>query len=536
MSWNNAACLLIDGRLVAFAEEERFTRVKHAPRVYPRAAIDFCLRYAGLKPQDVDATAVGFEQPAPGRLTTEQIAGYVAGRVTGSSLYLSAAHLLTDLEIQAYGARHHYDHHRAHAASAFQPSGFLEANVISLDGWGGRLSGLFGFQRSGEPLRVIGEVAPERSWGHVYGEVTDRLGFRMHSAEGKTMGLAPYGVPDEGVLPDWCDETYGLPDVGRYHDYLYGHVAPRDPRDELTEFHKNLASTLQHYYERSLLRIARRLYASTGSRNFVLAGGVALNCTGNGKLGAQDFVDRIFVQPASHDAGTALGAAILAHEELTGGSGPIAFDHAYWGPDYTDDDIRAALRAGGVAHREVDPVKAAASAILDNQVIGWFQGRAEVGPRALGARSILANAWDPGNLDRVNRLKRREPWRPLAPAVSEERFFDVFEMRHLSPFMLLAGRVREDWAGRVPAVVHVDGSARPQAVSPKTNPLFHRLLATLDVRTGIPVVLNTSFNLDDEPLVNSPDHALATFFRSGLDALLIGHFLVEKRPMGPGPT
>lgn len=530
ISWNNAACILIDGHLVAFAEEERFTRVKHAPRVYPREAIDFCLRYAGVKPQDVNATAVGFERPTPGELTTERIAGYIAETLPPTSIQVPTAHLLADLEIQAYGVRYHYDHHRAHAASAFHPSGFPDANVISLDGWGGRLSGLFGFQRRGEPLHVIGEVRPHNSWGDVYGIVTGRLGFRMHSAEGKTMGLASYGVPDDRVLPDWCDETFGLPDVARYYDYLHSHVPPRHPHDELTEFHKNLASTVQHYYERSLLRIARYLFVRTGSRNFVLAGGVALNCTGNGKLAAQDFVDRIFVQPASHDSGTALGAAILAHEQLTGRSCVVDFDHAYWGPDYTDDDIRSALRGAGINHREVDPVDAAAAAMMNNRVIGWFQGRAEVGPRALGARSILANASDARNLDRVNRIKRREPWRPLAPSVPEERFFDIFEMRHLSPFMLLAGRVRKEWVERVPAVVHVDGSARPQAVDHETNPLFHRLLATLDSRTGVPVILNTSFNLDDEPLVNSPEHALATFFRSGLDALVMGRFLVEKSP------
>lgn len=532
ISYNNAACLLIDGQLIAFAEEERFTRLKHAPRVYPHRAIDFCLRYAGLKPRDVDATAVGFDQPQPGELRTEQIAQYLAGTMPASdigSLQTQAAHLNTDLEIQSYGARHHYDHHRAHAASAFAPSGFGEANVITLDGWGGRLSGLLGFQRRGQPLELINEISPDRSWGNMYGLITHLLGFRYHSGEGKTMGLAAYGVPDEELLPDWCDETLGLPDWTRYRDQVLNKIETREPHEPLTEYHRNLAATLQHYYERSLLKMARHLHARTSSRNFVLAGGVALNCTGNGKLASQDFVDGLFIQPASHDGGTALGAAILAHEQLTGRPCVIDFNHAHWGPDYSDDDILSALRFAQANYREVDPAEAAASAILENKVVGWFQGRSEVGPRALGARSILANPTHEGNRDRINlHVKRREPWRPLAPSVSEERFFDLFEMRLLSPFMLVAGGVKEAWRAKLPAIVHVDGSARPQAVNRKTHPLYHQLLTTLDTRMGIPALLNTSFNLDDEPLVNSPEHALATFFRSGMDALVIGKFMVEK--------
>lgn len=537
ISYNNAACLLIDGRLIAFAEEERFTRLKHAPRVYPHRAIDFCLRYAGLKPGDVDATAIGFDQPAAGELTTETVSQYLAGTLPASEtsgLQVRTAQLNADLEIEAYGARYHYDHHRAHAASAFAVSGFNEANVITLDAWGGRLSGLVGFQRQGQSLELVHEIGPEKSWGNMYGLITHLLGFRFHSGEGKTMGLAAYGVPDEQLLPDWCDETFGLPDWSRYRDTVLNKMEAREPHEPLTEYHKNLAATLQYYYERSLLKIARHLFARTSCGNFVLAGGVALNCTGNGKLAAQDFVDGLFIQPASHDAGTALGAAILAHEQLTGHSYNVHFDHAYWGPDYSDDDIRNVLRFAQANYREVDPAEAAASAILENKVIGWFQGRAEVGPRALGARSILANPTYEGNRDRVNlRVKRREPWRPLAPSVLEERFFDLFDMRVLSPFMLIAGEVKKDWRKRLPAIVHVDGSARPQTVSRKTNPVFHQLLATLNSRVGLPAVLNTSFNLDDEPLVNSPEHALATFFRSGLDALVLGRFMVEKTSRCP---
>jgi carbamoyltransferase len=501
--------------------------------MFPQRAIEFCLSRAGVKPQDVQATAVGFERPGPGGLTTEKIAQYITGSLPSSEIpyfQVLSAYLSADTDIHSYGKRHYYDHHLAHVASAFWPSGFDEANVISLDGWGGRLSGLIGFQRRGQPLQSIAEIHPRNSWGAVYGFVTERLGFRIHSAEGKTMGLAAYGAPDEELLPDWCEPTLGLPDMARYQNYLLSKIPRRAAHEPLLKSHKNLAATLQGYYDRSLLKMAQHLFARTACRNFVLAGGVALNCTGNGKLASQSYVDRIFIQPASHDAGSALGAAILAHEELTGRSCQIEFGHAYWGPDYGDDDIRNTLNFAQAKFREVDPVEAAASAILNNKTIGWFQGRAEVGPRALGARSIFANASDRNNLERVNRIKRREPWRPLAPSAMEERFFDIFDMRVLSPFMLIAGAVRKEWAAKIPAVVHVDGSARPQSVAQKTNPLFHQLLKKLDARTGIPAVLNTSFNLDDEPLVNSPEHALATLFRSGLDALVIGNFMVEKTP------
>jgi carbamoyltransferase len=529
ISWNNAACLLIDGKLAAFAEEERFIRLKHAPRIYPHQAIEFCLRYAGLKPQDIDATAVGFTRLRPGDEWAQPIAQYLAGSLDISSLVPHAAYLNAECEIKPYGAVYHYDHHHAHVASAFEPSGFDAANVISLDGWGGARSGLFGFQRRGQPLNLFGEIPDTHSWGWLYTMVTQQLGFRAHSAEGKTMGLAAYGIPDEHLLPDWCEETFGLPDAWRYQNYLLNNIRPRDPREPLEECHRNLAATVQHYYERSLLRIAEHLSSRTSCRNFVLAGGVALNCTGNGRLAAQSFVDRIFIQPASHDAGTALGAAILAHQELTGQSPAIEFDHAYWGPDYSDDEVLAALRFANADFREVDPVDAAVSAIVNGRTVGWFQGRAEVGPRALGARSILANPSDPGNRDRINlRVKRREPWRPLAPSVLEERFFDIFDMPVLSPFMLIAGHVKDSWASKLPAIVHVDGSARPQAVSRKTNSLFHRLLVQLEDQAGIPAVLNTSFNLDDEPLVNAPEHAIASFFRSGLDTLVIGRFMIEK--------
>lgn len=529
---NTAACLLIDGRLIAFAEEERFSRLKHAPQVYPERAVEFCLRYAGVKPADVDATAAGFVRPEPGAIKPEEVARYLAGMLPYPEtidLKTQVKILTTDMDIVTYGSRYHFDHHHAHAASAFAPSGFEEANIISLDGWGGQYSGLLGFQRRGQPIEVINGIPPVQSWGYVYGLVTQQLGFRFHSAEGKTMGLAAYGIPDEALLPDWCDETFGLPDSTRYLDYIKNCIPLRKPPEPITEYHKNVAATLQHYYERSLLKIARHLVARTGSRNFVLAGGVALNCTGNGMLARQDFVDDLFIQPASHDSGTALGAAVLAHEQLTGQPCVLDFNHAFWGPEYSNDDVRNALRFSQANYREVDPAEAAANAILENKVVGWFQGRAEIGPRALGARSILANPADRGNHDRVNlRVKRREPWRPLAPSVLEEQFFDLFDMKILSPFMLIAGGVKQEWRAKLPAVVHVDGSARPQAVNQKTNPLYHQLLTKLKTRGGMPAVLNTSFNLDDEPLVNSPEHALATFFRSGLDALVIGNFMVEK--------
>jgi carbamoyltransferase len=532
ISWNPAACLLVDGKLVAFAEEERFVRLKHAPHLHPFEAVAYCLAEAGLRADEVDVTAIGFEQPNARHARQAHTEDYVVGAVSDANwfeFHTSLALIQGDTLLRTYGRRWYADHHLSHAASAAIPSGFASTNFITLDAWGGRASGSLGMFRRDAEMETLFQIEPLRSWGMTFELVTDYLGFRSHSGEGKTMGLAPYGQVDAEVLPDFCEPELGLPDVKQFEAHLAKDFTMRRPGEKLDDRHRSLAATLQHYYERSLLRIAHWLRQRTGCGHFALAGGVALNCSGNGRLARQDFVEDIFIQPASHDAGTALGAAILAHRNFTGEWPEGRFPHAYWGPSYSSDQIRAALDFARIPYQSCEPAAAGAEALARNEIVGWFQGRAEVGPRALGGRSILAHPGMAANLDRLNQeVKRRESWRPIAPSVLSERYNDLFDLPHSSPFMLLAGQVRPAWRSRLPAGVHVDGSARPQAVSAETNPVFHELIARFEQLTGLPVVLNTSFNHSDEPLVNSPEHAIATFYRTGMDTLVIGNYVVRK--------
>lgn len=532
LSLNSAACILVDGQLIAFAEEERFIRLKHAPHIYPARAVAFCLEHAGLSQEAIDVTAVGFAAPTLEHARYARADAYVAGTLPDDDWFSyssSLSWLHGDAQLRTYGRRWYADHHLSHAASAAIPSGFPRTNVITLDAWGGQSSGILGVFDRDTGIQVLREVEVLRSWGMTYELVTEYLGFRTHSAEGKTMGLASYGEVDTTLLPDWCEPELGLPDVKRYEAHLrtHGHGVVR--RDPLAERQRNLAATLQHYYERSLLRIADWLLQRTGCGRFALAGGVALNCSGNGRLACHVGIDQVFIQPASHDGGTALGAAILAHKHFVGTWPEVPMPHAHWGPGYSSVTIKAALDSAGVPYQPCEPSTAAAEALARNEIVGWYQGRTEIGPRALGGRSILAHPGVASNLDRVNRIKAREPWRPLAPSVLAEHHHDVFELPHPSPFMLLAGRIRPHWRDRLPAVIHVDGSARPQSVSATASPTFHGLISRFAELTGLPVVLNTSFNHNDEPLVDSPEQAIATFYRTGLDTLVIGDYRISKR-------
>lgn len=532
ISWNPAACLLVDGDLIAFAEEERFVRLKHAPHIYPARAIEFCLDAAAMPPAQIDITAVGFERPGPSHFQAAKPERYLDKGLSDPQRFdfLTSLGLIhADAHMKTFGQRRYFDHHLCHAASATTPSGFESANVITLDGWGGQSSGLLGYFDATTGIRRLSDVEPYRSWGMTYELITDCLGFLCHSGEGKTMGLASYGRIDTDLLPDLCEPEFGLPDVQGYERYVSCHLERRKAKGPIEDWHRNLAATLQHYYERSLIRIARWLHRQTGNGRYVLAGGVALNCAANGKLSDCAFVHDIFVQPASHDGGTALGAAILAHHQANGAWPRAGFGHAYWGPSYTSRDVKAALDFARVRYEVCDGPATAAEALTRDEIVGWFQGAAEVGPRALGNRSILAHPGHASNLERVNRhVKRREAWRPLAPSVLAESYSDIFDSDHPSPFMLLATQVAASWRDRLPAIVHVDGSARPQAVCARVNPRFHRLISHFESRTQLPVVLNTSFNLNDEPLVNSPEHAIATFFRSGIETLVIGDYVVRK--------
>lgn len=532
ISLNPAACLISNGALVAFVEEERFSRLKHAPHSHPANAIEFCLKQAGLAHEDIQITAIGFERPDEARAEAVQLQRLLANELSNEDRFQHSTALALfhyDAQIDSFGERQYFDHHLCHAASAAIPSGYAESNIITLDGWGGSSCGMLGYFDLKNGFKRDVEIGLYRSWGIVYELITDLLGFQFHSGEGKTMGLASFGQVKKEILPDFTESELGLPDVQEYENWVSSHIAQRKAGDVIEERHCDLAATLQFYYERSLVRIAQWLNSKSGNGKFAMAGGVALNCTGNGLLAEQTFVEDLFVQPASHDAGTALGAAILAHNQAFAHWPELGFTHAYWGPNYSNEDIVSALEFSGVRYIRCDPVEAAAELLAKNEIIGWFQGASEVGPRALGNRSILANPGFVDNLRRVNEgVKRRETWRPLAPSVLAERYHEVFDAQLVSRYMLQAEKVKEAWRERIPAVVHTDGSARPQAVFANDNAIYHKLLQRFEDLTGLPALLNTSYNLNDEPMVNSPENAIATFFRSGLCALVIGDCLVRK--------
>jgi carbamoyltransferase len=543
--YDNAAAILVDGKLVGMVEEERLNRIKHAAFMPPAKAIAWCLEQAGCTVDDVDVIAIGFSNPRT--LFTSGSRSIAARRLRRIPLHKTLRTEYRDLRMNKHYAAELYKtlgidagsdklvwvrHHLAHAASAFFLSPFEQANIISLDGNGGEEAGLYGVG-VGTRIDVLGHVDPDSSWGWFYERFTLALGFRPHNDEGKVMGLAAYGDPAQGIFP--FVELRGEGGWPSYDRALLGkeiaRITPRE-RDEypINDYHEHIAARAQLTLEAALARAAEELHERTGLTDLCLAGGTALNCSCNGKLLELPFVERLFVQPAASDSGTALGAAVHAHVMRTGQRPTSVFDHAYWGPEYSNDEIEATLKQAKTSYRKVDDVsREAATMIANDKIVGWFQGRMEVGPRALGSRSILANPGNPGMKDAVNNnVKFREPWRPFAPSILAEQMEEYFGTKHPSPFMILAFQARPEIADRIPAALHVDGTGRPQSVDKSTNPRYWHLIDELRKLTGTPVVLNTSFNVDSEPIVCTPKNALATFSMSGMDALAIGDFIVEK--------
>jgi carbamoyltransferase len=530
ISWNNAACLLVDGQLVAMVEEERLNRIKHAPRMAPVLATEYCLCAAGLTMTDVDAVAVGFGRPLSAALGHLRHVG-PRGLVSAARWFANVARYDRAIPGRAEGKRIVYvNHHIAHAASAFYPSGFERANILSLDGSGGSESGLLAYGE-GSGITVLDYLSNYDSWGVLYEQITGVLGFKQHSGEGKTMGLAPYGTPDPQGFPfiDWSGDIPHIDHVAR-NRYVAA-LRPRKPDEPLTQVHKDLAATLQAALERAGLQMVAYLHKRTGLRKLCLAGGVALNCSMNGALLRSPYVDDIFIQPAAHDAGTALGAALAVHRKFTGERPPFVMTHAYWGPEYDNDAVLAALHDAGVTcfRRSDDICRDTARALHNGKIVGWFQGRAEVGPRALGARSILANPSIPEMKDAVNlKVKHREPWRPFAPSMLEEDTDRYVVHAAPSPFMILAFQTCRERVPELISAIHVDNSCRPQTVSRAIQPRYWRAIEAFRELSGIGAVLNTSFNIDSQPIVCSPADAVWTFQNCGLDYMAIGDYLVWK--------
>lgn len=565
-SHDTAACLLVDGEVVAMAEQERFDRTCHS-RAFPDDAIRFCLGQAALSIDDVDVVALA-QRPwlDLGRGVRDALRRGAPKRL--------AAQLFTDARLLAretsfrrrwhYGGNiRHVGHHDAHAASAFYASPFESAAVLSIDRGGDYLSTTLRVG-TGERLRTLASIANPQSVGEVYSALTWFLGFQTNADEGKVMGLAPYGtdrlVPelrdmlrlhdDGGFEVDfsWFGYQRDARPVSRRFVDRYG--ARRHPESEITDRDKDLAFAVQAVTEEAGVHIARWLHRRCPLPRLCLAGGVALNSVMNHRILVTGGFDELFVQPVSSDAGNALGAALWVEHQVLGHPRRWQMDHAYLGPPADERAISAVIADAGhgrglwgnevSVRRSADPAVDAARLIADGKVVGWYQGRAEVGPRALGARSILADPRRAEMRDVVNdRVKHREWFRPFAPSVLDDRGDEYFVDYRTSPFMLLVEEVRADKAATIPAVTHVDGTGRVQSVTPATNPLFHRLVTELDHLTGVPVVLNTSFNVRGEPIVNRPEEALADFAHTAMDTLVMGDYVVEKvsspaRGHGPG--
>ena len=529
-----AAALLVDGRIVAAAEEERFSRRKHGKLAVPFSTWElpersarWCLAEGGIDAAELDAVAYSYDPdlaPQPnGDVTADAWEGLRTLYARRAPLFLKTAVPGLDPERVRFVA-----HHVAHAASAFFPSGFERATVMVLDGRGEQTSYLGGRYGEDGRLEILATQRLPHSLGLLYTDLTVHLGFAPTSDEYKVMGLAAYGEPE--FLPAFRETIRAREDGGfDVTPVDFGRFARRIPLGEegWGPEHAALAASVQARLEEMLLELARWLHRRTGDRDLVLAGGVALNCVANSRLWRESPFERIWVQPAAGDAGTALGAALHLASEL--GDRPQPMGSAALGRGFGDDELAGRLARANLAfERPPDIAATVADLLADDAVVAWFQGRAEYGPRALGHRSLLANAGRADNLERLNDIKGREQFRPIAPMVLADRAPEIFDGPLPSPYMLFTHRVRDGWRDRIPAVIHVDGSARVQTVDRGDEPLVARMLEAYERRTGVPVVVNTSLNTAGRPIVDDPRDALECFGSSPIDALALGPFLVRR--------
>jgi carbamoyltransferase len=551
---DSAAALLEDGVLVAAAQEERFTRKKHDPD-FPRRAIDFCLKSAGIRIEDVDHLGF-YDKPM---LKLERILlSHIQHFPRSKEQFVRAipAWMKEKLSIRRVVAKElgwkkkpvwFSEHHVSHGASSFLCSPFAEAAILTVDGVGEWATATRGVGR-GNTMDLFDEIRFPHSLGLLYSAFTGYLGFKVNSAEYKVMGLAPYGQPRYtdairrliDVAPDgsfrldmsYFDFDFGMRMCNEKFFELLGRP-PRESDGPVEDFHKDVARSLQELVDDVMCRQATALVERTGLTDLCLAGGVALNCVANGRILKRTPVKRVFVQPAAGDAGGALGVALFIDCMVLGNPRRFVMERADWGPAWSDAEIRAVLEHYGAKYRgcggEAAVCDETARHVADGKVVGWFQGRMEYGPRALGNRSILGDPRVPDMRDRINlKIKFREGFRPFAPSVLAERAGDWFDLGgHESPFMLLVADVLEG-KRTIPAVTHVDQSARIQTVSETNAPLFHALLRAFERQTGVPLMVNTSFNVRGEPIVCTPEEAFQCFIRTHMDTLVMGDFVLEK--------
>jgi carbamoyltransferase len=561
-----SAVLCTDATLACAVEEERFSRLKHQAG-FPAHAVRHGLTAAGMRADDIDHVAISRDPSAHIHrklmfaLSKGHSLSAIRDRLWNVAQQRDLKSTLVDvLDVDASRVKaqvHRVEHHRAHMASSFFVSPFEKAALLSIDGFGDFVSTMWGVG-CGNKIQTEGWVEFPHSMGLLYTAITQYLGFPNYGDEFKVMGLAPYGEPEfldrlrhlvkptakggfeldlsyfvhhrDGVNMTW---ESGAPTIGDvFSAKLEQEFGPRrDPREAIAATHQNMAASLQALLEEVVLDLLRRLAANTGATDLCLAGGVALNCTMNGKILNETPFTRVYIQPAAYDAGTALGAALYVKHQVLGAPRDFVMDHVYWGLEYSAEACRAALDAKGLRYRELpDDLLAdqTAASIADGRIVGWFQGRFEWGPRALGNRSIVCDPRSASMKDHLNhRIKHREGFRPFAPSVLEERSREWFEQGTDSPFMLMTCHVRRDKQSIVPAITHVDGTARQQTVSRQTNPKYWELIHAFERKTGVPVLLNTSFN-ENEPVVNTPDEAVSCFLRNDMDVLALGPYFVTK--------
>jgi carbamoyltransferase len=567
-----AAALVIDGVLVNAVEEERLNRVKHCAG-FPELAARWCLEDAGLDPRELDHVAIGRDPRANigakviRTILTRPSPRYVMERFRNATkvrdVKTQVAEALGVKPEELRGDVHNVEHHLAHAASAFFVSPFDEAAVLTLDGFGDFASSMLCHGRD-NTLEVLDRVLFPHSLGIFYTAVTQWLGFPKYGDEGKVMGLAPYGDPEqffdrmrdlvkldddgfeleldffvhhkEGVDMTWDEQT---PTIGRlFSDRMEDAFGPaREPRSELTQVHRDVAAALQRMLEEAYLHLVRAAHRRTGSTNLCLAGGVALNAVANGRIRPETEFDGVYVQPAAGDSGIAVGAAYYVWNQELGQPRSFVMEHAYTGPEFGEAEADAAIRAAGFDPERLDDdalFPYVAERIAEGDVVGWFQGRMEFGPRALGNRSIVTDPRRDDMKDILNaRIKHREPFRPFAPSLLAEAAGEWFEQDYTSPFMVLVYKTRDDKRDKIPAVNHVDDTGRLQTVEERVSPRYYRLIKAFGERTGVPIVLNTSFN-ENEPIVMTPEHAVETFAKTKMDLLVLGNLLVRReRPRPP---
>jgi carbamoyltransferase len=546
---DSSACVVRDGELLFAVAEERLSRLKHDAR-FPQLAIQSCLDFARVRAEELDEICFGWSTAGPGFRHDLKCFANGGLPITYLNLLTTTLHFLTMWQ-QESGAKvfaeqfgptkarmRFVDHHLAHAISAYGYSGFDDAAVVVMDGRGAWEATSIWWGHSGKIDHVLTVPFPD-SVGYFYSVFTEFLGFHPNSDEWKVMGLAPYGQPGVKV------EAFIDSEIAPYRVHAQRLTSkgpntfsgmipllgpPRVAESEIDDRHKNIAYAVQEACEIAMMSVVRMAIAKTGCRNVCLAGGVALNSKANGKILASGLVDKMFVQPAASDDGVALGAALAPYLDDNGKLPNKAMRHGYWGPSFDDDAIENTLRANKLRYARIsDPASTAAELLSQGKIIGWFQGQMEFGPRALGCRSILADPRDPEMNAKLNSaVKFREWWRPFAPSFKKEAAGEYLESATDSPFMVLTAQVRPDKRSVIPSVTHVDGSARPQTVEKEINPLYWRLIDEFGKRTGVEVILNTSFNLRGEAIVCTPTDAICTFFSSGMDALVIGSFVVVK--------